>query len=110
MKMIYPVAIEQMTNGYIVQVACKRFVFESSKSLLMELSDYMQDPGGTEKRWAEKCGFDLLEPITVQAPGDPRDSIRDAMSRGEQGPAVAVGLRSNTAMNEPFRPLNRPGE
>ena len=40
-KMQWPVTIEEVDNGYQVQVGCKRLVFESKEKMFVELMAYV---------------------------------------------------------------------
>lgn len=51
------ISIKEKDNGYIVNVGCKEFVFESSTNLLKYLRMYLNNPNKTEKKFNEKKLF-----------------------------------------------------
>lgn len=54
---IRPVQIQQVMNGYLVQVGCQTLVFESQSTLLVELGKYMEQPETIEREYRHKHGL-----------------------------------------------------
>ena len=48
--MFRPISITAVANGFMVQVGCQMFVYETVAGLLYNLKDYLSDPEATEKR------------------------------------------------------------
>ena len=46
---VHKITILPVLNGYVVNVGCSSFVFESSKSLLKALEKYLDSPAETEQ-------------------------------------------------------------
>lgn len=55
---IREVKIKPMNNGFMVEVGCQSFVFESYMSMFNMLEIYYKDPEGTEKLFNEGKLFD----------------------------------------------------
>ena len=49
----HQVKIDKVTNGFIVEIACKKFVAEDWKSLASKLAEYWKDPVAAEKKYAK---------------------------------------------------------
>ena len=47
------VKIAKVTNGFIVEIGCKKFVAENWKSLAFKLEEYWKDPVAAEKKYAK---------------------------------------------------------
>lgn len=45
------VTIKQLNYGYIVDVGCHKFAFESAEKLVRYLADYLKNPNKTENEW-----------------------------------------------------------
>jgi hypothetical protein len=50
---IRQINIREVNRGYIVEVGCHTFVFETKENLLIKLSQYIDNPQETEKQWSE---------------------------------------------------------
>ena len=50
-KANYQPHIEQANNGFIVNVGCQRFVFETYDKMSKYLKMYFEDPNGTESKF-----------------------------------------------------------
>lgn len=48
---ILPITIKQLNYGYIIEVGCQTFAIESASLLIAKLSEYISNPGETEKKW-----------------------------------------------------------
>ena len=64
MKPFREIRIRPATNGIIVDVGCKPFVYQDNDlpSFLTDLNTYLLNPEQTEKEVAEKYGFPLNVP------------------------------------------------
>ena len=49
----HQVKIDKVTNGFIVEIGCKKFVAEDWKSLAGKLAEYWKDPIAAEKKYAK---------------------------------------------------------
>ena len=47
------VKIDKVTNGFIVEIGCKKFVAENWKSLAFKLEEYWKDPVAAEEKYAK---------------------------------------------------------
>ena len=47
------VKIEKVSNGFIVEIGCKKFVAEDWKSLASKLGEYWKDPVAAEEKYAK---------------------------------------------------------
>lgn len=47
------VKIDKVTNGFIVEIGCKKFVAEDWKSLASKLAEYWEDPVKAEKKYCK---------------------------------------------------------
>jgi hypothetical protein len=47
------VKIDRVTNGFIVEIGCKKFVAENWKDLSAKLAEYWKDPAAAEKKYAK---------------------------------------------------------
>lgn len=43
--------IDQVSRGYIVTVGCQTFAIETSAQLISKLSEYINEPASTSKKW-----------------------------------------------------------
>ena len=48
------ILIVKVTNGYLVNVGCRRVVFETTEKMLSELERYLKNPRQVEKEYLEK--------------------------------------------------------
>lgn len=48
------IAIGQLHNGYVVEVDCHKFAFETVDRMMKYVGEYLKDPIGTEKKWWDK--------------------------------------------------------
>jgi len=46
--------IKHLHHGYIVEVDCHRFAFETVDRMLKYVGEYLKDPSATEKKWWNK--------------------------------------------------------
>jgi hypothetical protein len=46
--------IKHLHHGYIVEVDCHRFAFETVDRMLKYVGEYLKDPIATEKKWWNK--------------------------------------------------------
>jgi hypothetical protein len=46
--------IKHLHHGYIVEVDCHRFAFETVDRMMKYVGEYLKDPSGTEKKWWNK--------------------------------------------------------
>ena len=49
----HQVKIDKVSNGFIVEIGCKKFVAENWKSLAFKLEEYWKDPVAAEKKYAK---------------------------------------------------------
>ena len=64
---IRPVLIDEVSNGYIVRVGCQTLVFQNRAVLILELSEYLDDPEGAEKAFLTEHPWEPLNiPIAAQ--------------------------------------------
>lgn len=49
------IVINPALNGYTLQVGCQTVVFDSKKDMLRELSDYLDNPEMTERRYLKNA-------------------------------------------------------
>lgn len=45
------IGIRELSRGYIIDVGCQSFAFESTDLLLIKLGEYLKNPEATEKKW-----------------------------------------------------------
>ena len=45
------ITIEQMDFGYIVRVGCQTYAIETIEKIMINLGDYLKDPGKVEGEW-----------------------------------------------------------
>jgi len=57
MEKIHSIRIEQVDNGYIVNVGCKTLVFGEKVELIHELESYINNPKVKEAEYNEKYGW-----------------------------------------------------
>jgi hypothetical protein len=50
-QMMREVAIRQLNYGYVVNVGCKSFAFETSEKLIENLIAYINNPDKVEEDW-----------------------------------------------------------
>lgn len=50
---IHKFKINQLTYGYCVEVGCHTIAIESKETLIRVLTDYINDPSSTEKKFRE---------------------------------------------------------
>ena len=50
-RMKYNVQISQLDYGYVVNVGCKSFAVETPEKLLKYITEYINNPGETEKKF-----------------------------------------------------------
>lgn len=43
--------IEQLDRGYVVNVGCHTFAFSTKEELLAKLTEYINEPARTERKW-----------------------------------------------------------
>lgn len=48
---MHEITIRTVLNGYVCKVGCQTVVFETIEKLTKELTSYLKDPIGTEKRF-----------------------------------------------------------
>lgn len=48
---IRPINIEEVNRGYIVRVGCHTFAISSKVELITKLTEYINEPAKTEKKW-----------------------------------------------------------
>jgi hypothetical protein len=46
--------IKHLHHGYIVEVDCHRFAFETLDRMMKYVGEYLKDPSTTEKKWWNK--------------------------------------------------------
>ena len=70
MKPFREIRIRPATNGIIVDVGCKPFVYQDNElgSFLVDLKNYLDNPDQIEKEVAEKYGFSLNVPTPTELP------------------------------------------
>ena len=70
MKPFREIRIRPATNGIIVDVGCKPFVYQDNDlpSFFTDLNTYLLNPEQTEKEVAEKYGFPLNVPTANELP------------------------------------------
>lgn len=56
------ITIRPALNGWIVDVGCQVIVFTDKEVMLKELSDYIDDPQGVEKRYIANAVNKDLDP------------------------------------------------
>ena len=49
--------IKHMHHGYLVEVDCHKFAFETPEKMLKYILQYLKDPNGTERKWWDKKLF-----------------------------------------------------
>lgn len=49
-RKIREVRIKQLDNGYMVEVECQRFAFETAEALIINLRRYILEPKNTERK------------------------------------------------------------
>jgi hypothetical protein len=54
---INTIEIEELNRGYIVRVGCQRFAFSQKEELVKKLTEYINEPYKTEKKWYEGSLF-----------------------------------------------------
>lgn len=47
------IQIQQLNHGYIVEVGCHSFAIEKPYDLVAKLSEYINNPLDTEKKWQD---------------------------------------------------------
>lgn len=52
-NIIRPIAIRQLSHGYVVEVGCQTFAIESASTLIAKLSEYILNPLATENKHRE---------------------------------------------------------
>jgi hypothetical protein len=45
------ITIREISRGYIVDVGCQSFAFESAATVIAKISEYLNNPEATEKKW-----------------------------------------------------------
>lgn len=50
-NMIREINIRQLDKGYVVQVGCHSFAIETPMHLVQKLTEYINEPAETEKKW-----------------------------------------------------------
>lgn len=50
---IRQIGIRQLNHGYIIDVGCQTFAIEKPSDLIAKLSEYINAPAETEKKWQE---------------------------------------------------------
>ena len=45
------VKINQLSRGYVVAVGCQEFAISTKEELVEKLTEYINDPGDTERKW-----------------------------------------------------------
>lgn len=45
------IRIQPMDHGYVINVGCQSFVFETAEKMIKNLDAYLADPEGVEKAW-----------------------------------------------------------
>jgi len=49
----HQVKIDKVSNGFIVEIGCKKFVAEDWKSLAIKLGEYWKNPAEAQKKYAK---------------------------------------------------------
>lgn len=53
--MIRNIQIQPVLNGFVVSVGCQTIVFSNKETMVSQLSDYLDDPEITEKKFVAKA-------------------------------------------------------
>ncbi len=86
------VTIQMVSNGYIVAVGCKTFVYTDIETLIVDLRAYSTDPAGFEKLMLADCANEkklgkmrevhvpvpVPEPANVPTPWDLANGVNRA--------------------------------
>ena len=57
--MIRDITIQPVANGYFIQFGCQRLAYTSTKKLIADLKDYLEDPEKTEQRIKKEDCFNI---------------------------------------------------
>jgi hypothetical protein len=49
----HPVKIDKVANGFVVEIACKKFVAEKWEDLAKKLAEYWKDPVAAQKKYCK---------------------------------------------------------